>query len=51
MSQVTNQYKEMLEDQIRKRNKKVFSRQQKVERDAEDTISSGKLSQTFGAAT
>jgi len=29
-------------------NKKVFSRRQK---DAEDTMSSGKLFQTFGAAT
>jgi len=31
--------------------KKVFSRWQKVERDAEDIMSSGKLFQTFGAAT
>jgi len=36
---------------IQKTNKIVFSRWQKVERDAEDTMSSGKLFQTFGAAT
>jgi len=32
-------------------NRKVFSRRQKVERGAEDTMSSGKLFQIFGAAT
>jgi len=36
-----------LQDQIRILNEKVFSRRQK---DAEDTMSSGKLFQTFGAA-
>jgi len=32
-------------------NKKVLSRRQKIERDVEDTMSSGKLFQTFRAAT
>jgi len=32
-------------------NKKVLSKQQKVERDEEDTMSSGKLFHTFRAAT
>jgi len=32
-------------------NKKVFSRRQKVERNAEDTTSFGKLFQIFGEAT
>jgi len=32
-------------------NKQVFSRWQKAEKDAEDTMSSGKLFQTFGVAT
>jgi len=39
-----------LQDQIRKRNTKQ-ERRQKIERDAEDTMSSSKLFQTFGAAT
>jgi len=44
-----NVYRNMLANETL--NKNVFSTGQKVERDAEDTMMSGKLFQSFGAAT